>query len=658
MMIGPHIRLFKRRQHLFACMCMMACFYNYAQKTDTTAYNLNEVIIVENKQQQLQPSKKSDVIDSLIFTRYNTTSLADLLSNQSAIHIKTYGNGNIATISMRGGNANHTALLWNGLNIQNAMLGQPDLSIVPSSLFDNVSLEYGGGSGLWGSGAIGGSIHINNALLFDKGLKTKVQVSAGSFDTKKIAATVLLSYKRIASSTRMYNTSSQNNYKYKDTLDKENPNKQVTHADYTTKGLMQEVSFLATPSQKINLRMWYNNTFRNIPAFTSPVASKQHQEDKNLKLSGDWGYSKGRFNSIIRLAHFNDALNYMDSVAKIYSKSTVKTSIIESDNRYDYRKQSFNVGVNYTNYQSTLYSGTDKTTDTYRHYLEKVAFFVAYKIRLLKSRLNYNITIRKEFTSQTNIPFTGNTGLKYQLTRQLALKANSSSSFRQPTLNDLYWSPGGNPNLKPEESYEVEGGIEARLVKNRFSLVVEATYFNRHTKNWIIWLQTPKGYFSPKNIAEVYSRGTDTKTELTYTHQQFIAKLIVNTSYVLSTSEKAISENDNSVNRQLVYTPRYTGQATLLLNYKNLNVLFNQNYTGYRFTSTDNTSWLNPYYIANVKAAYHYSFKSVMIELFGSINNLFNKNYMVVVSKPMPLRNYEAGITLQYNKKNKSNTNP
>lgn len=183
--------------------------------------------------------------------------------------------------------------------------------------------------------------------------------------------------------------------------------------------------------------------------------------------------------------------------------------------------------------------------------------------------------------------------------------------------------------------------------------MVEATYFNRHTKNWIMWLPNENSNWSPKNIPEVYSRGAETKTELTYSKKEVFIKLIIHTSYVLSTNQKNNSNNDNSAGRQLIFTPRYNGQGTLLLGYKNLNLLFNNNYTGYRFTSTDNSNWLSPYYIANLKCLYSYAFSSVNTEIFYNINNLFNKNYIVVPNNPMPLRNYEIGISMNYHKNKK-----
>lgn len=650
---------FKTYTHLFSnlliciCMCFILNSNVKAQTKDTVIHQLHEVSIIENKQHLLETSKKTISIDSLTLVRYNTSSLSDLLSNQSTIHVKTYGHGNIATTSMRGGNSNHTAILWNGLNIQNAMLGQTDLSIIPSLFFNNVSLEYGGGSAMWGSGAIGGSIRLQNKTLFNEGFKTNLQMSVGSFDTKKIATTILLSYKKIASNTKIYYNNSANNYSYKDTTDKQNPNKQVTHANYNSQGFMQELSVLIQPYQKINVRAWYTHTERNLPSY-SLLTSKQSQEDKNLKLNADWNYSRRKLNSTIRIGYFNDQLNYTDSSANLLiSKSKIKTFIAESDNIISLNNHTLNFGVNFTNYQSNLISSENHIESTNNHQLSKLAVFIAYKLSLLDSKFNYNLSVRKETTNQTEIPFTGNTGIHYQLTKHIAAKVNANKSYRQPTLNDLYWNPGGNPNLKPEDSYEIDGGIELNYSKNNFSLLMEGTYFNRHTTNWIIWLPTEKSYWSPKNVSEVYSRGTETKTELSYSKKDILIKIILHTSYVLSTNQKATSENDNAIGRQVIFTPRYNGQGTLLIKYQNFNLLFNNNYTGYRFTSTDNTSWVNPYYIANFKCSYNYSFSNINTELFFNINNLFNKNYVIIPNRPMPLRNYEVGINLKYNKKKK-----
>jgi len=76
--------------------------------------------------------------------------------------------GSIATSAIRGASAGHTVVVWNGLALQSPMLGLLDLSMLPSGLVDEVSIQYGGQSTLWGSGAIGGVIHLNNQAKFGK----------------------------------------------------------------------------------------------------------------------------------------------------------------------------------------------------------------------------------------------------------------------------------------------------------------------------------------------------------------------------------------------------------------------------------------------------------------------------------------------------------
>ena len=211
-------------------VCCLLCYFVKAQKADSLSHQLKEVTISADKKELIQASKKTNTIDTLILKHYNNVSLADLLAAQSSIHIKSYGNGNIATTSIRGGNAGQTAVLWNGLNIQNPMLGQTDLSLLPVWLFDNVALEYGGGATLHGSGAMGGTILLQNKVSFNKGFSSQLQMSVGSFGTKKLATTVELSYKKINATTRLYYTDSKNNYSYKDTNDKEQPIKQRFYA--------------------------------------------------------------------------------------------------------------------------------------------------------------------------------------------------------------------------------------------------------------------------------------------------------------------------------------------------------------------------------------------------------------------------------------------
>src|SRR4051812_12993113 len=112
--------------------CILTGLLSYAQKETTdSSFHLKEVIVTSNRLVNFSAGTKVNDIDSLALAQHNSTNLADLLADESPVFIKSYGLGSLATTSFRGGSANHTAILWNGFNINSPMNGQLDLSLVP-----------------------------------------------------------------------------------------------------------------------------------------------------------------------------------------------------------------------------------------------------------------------------------------------------------------------------------------------------------------------------------------------------------------------------------------------------------------------------------------------------------------------------------------------
>lgn len=87
----------------------------------------------------------------------------------------------------------------------------------------------------------------------------------------------------------------------------------------------------------------------------------------------------------------------------------------------------------------------------------------------------------------------------------MVAKASVSRNFRFPTLNDLYFLPGGNPDLKKEHGISYDGRRFVRRGRGgSYSLHGEATWFDSYIDDWIVWLPTFKGFWTPKNIKEVH----------------------------------------------------------------------------------------------------------------------------------------------------------
>ena len=97
----------------------------------------------------------------------------------------------------------------------------------------------------------------------------------------------------------------------------------------------------------------------------------------------------------------------------------------------------------------------------------------------------------------------------------LIAKASISQNFRFPTLNDLYFLPGGNPDLKKESGWTYDVGLSFSVGKNRiYSLNGSVNWFESYIKDWIIWLPTTKGFFSPENIKDVHAYGIEMQSDV------------------------------------------------------------------------------------------------------------------------------------------------
>jgi hypothetical protein len=109
---------------------------------------------------------------------------------------------------------------------------------------------------------------------------------------------------------------------------------------------------------------------------------------------------------------------------------------------------------------------------------------------------------------------------------------------------------------------------------------------------------------------------------------------------VLSTTENSALPADASLHKQLIYTPRYTGNGTFFVQYKKLRVDYTQLYVGYRFTNSDNGSWLNPFTTGDVRASLRLD-EASRYSCSLLCSNLFNQAYAMVLGRPAALRYYE-----------------
>jgi vitamin B12 transporter len=632
-------------KRLIFYVLFILCLAAQSQAQRDSVHLIDQVLIqAEVRTIHLHQGLKHESIDSTTLANSINLSAAEMLNRMSSVYIKSYGGSGLASSSFRGGSANHTAILWNGFNLQSPVTGMMDLSLIPAGLFNSMSLQYGGKSAVWGSGAVGGAIHLRNNANFNEGTMVKLYTGAGSFGEKSIMLAANYSNVKFSNSTKIYHTQSSNNYNYISLANDSQKTSQLPNAAAQQNTLMQENYFKIKDNQLLETHIWLQENKREMPPTLYQQNSDAFQEDRAMRFTGSYKRYFNKWNLNMRSAFFNEELKYKDSEFNKESENKSQTLINELLINHKIGRNTLIVGGNHTyaKAQSINFINISPVQN-------KMALFSSFEYLHKNGNLSGVATLRQEWVNTTQVPLTWTLGIDYYFTHWLKSKLNASRVYRVPTINDLFWKEGGNTSLLPENGYAYEGGIMLILPKraHRYTLSIELTAFSRKLENWIIWL--PNGNFwSPQNLMEVWSRGAETNTSFELKKDKI--KLFSNfkTSYVLSENSTSLLTSDASLNKQLIYIPMYSGQLNYGITYCKATLILNHTYTGYRYTSSDHSQYLEPYFLHNLSLAYQLNFKKVRIDLQFQINNLANTSYQVLAARPMPGINYRGGLVFNF----------
>jgi outer membrane cobalamin receptor len=94
--------------------------------------------------------------------------------------------------------------------------------------------------------------------------------------------------------------------------------------------------------------------------------------------------------------------------------------------------------------------------------------------------------------------------------------------------------------------------------------------------------------------------------------------------------------------------PAHSGTGYVDLHYKAWQFTANLQSAGYRFTSPENSRWLDPYNLVYLTAGKYIKAGPYRIQLLGKINNITNQAYQTMQYWAMPGRHYSCSLRLFY----------
>lgn len=577
---------------------------------------LKEVTITDSQLHQFSNSKSIVKInDSVIFK--NRSSLTSLLNFNSTIYFKENGLGMVSSPSFRGTTAQQTAVIWNGININSQLNGQTDFNTLNSSNYNSITIRAGGGSSIYGSSAIGGSIHLNNDFNFEKEFSNNLQLRFGSFNTLNVDYRLKASTKKMSTQFAVSRNSSDNDYEYLGTnMKNENGQFYNTSASFNFGYKLNATNFIKFYSQLFDGERHFSGTL-------AAVSKSKYQDFNTRNLIEFSNFYKNTISNV-RLAFLTESYKYFEDKNQTnFSFGKSETAIAKYDFSYKLNdKINFNTLIDYT---QTKGFGSD-LKDNNRQILSGI-FLMKHQ---LTTNFLYELNFRKEGTSNYKSPVLYAFGTHYKVNKKYGIKFNFSKNFRIPTFNDLYYQPGGNENLKPESAYQFDLIQQVNLKNFVFSI---SGFYNKIT-DMISWKPNDSGLWQPMNTNKVKTYGLETR--LSYDKQinknqaiQFVA----NYGYT-------ISENDMT-QKQLIYVPFHKLTSSVAYSYKKITFYSNYLFNGQVFTSFDNKYKLKEYTVVNSGIEYQF-LKTCKIGF--QAQNLFNENYQNVEQRPLPGRNYTVNF--------------
>jgi vitamin B12 transporter len=612
-----------------------------AQEADSTV-QLDEIHITgKNRVDAGKVRYSRQAASQLLFP---AGSVADVLQAATPFHIKSYGAGLLSSTSLRGSGAAHTPVIWNGINLQSSMNGQLDLSLLPAGFFSNIDIVPGGSSDLFGSGAIGGVIQLDNDSKIRPGFRGQAQFSRAGFHKNSGLLSIGTGRERFSIKASGFFQKAANNYPFHNRSLPGNPEQLLSNASTDAQALMLESAVQTGKKTKISLFAWYQNHVRKIPPTMLTPFSAAAQHDESLRTAASWNFLLNGWNVVLRHSFLTENLWYKDELAKLHSSNKAFSFINEAEAHRNFGSLSWLIGVNSTEHRASAdgYGAAWKKQS-------RQALFSAWQKSYLKNKGKWKISFRQELNDGKYAPPAFSAGTDLEL-GSWKIRGHAARIYRLPNFNDLYWIPGGNPDIQPEKGYTTEAGSSYGRKQEGSEWRISVTGFYSVIDSWIIWLPQA-GFWTPTNLQQVHSRGLEWEAELLKpgTAHKSSWQLQYGGSLTFSSNEKEKSPGDISLGKQLIYVPFWKNYARLLLSYKKFTFSYIHQITGARYTSSDNTSSIPAFQTADIMAKYFFRYRSATFSLFGAGRNIWNEQYEIIEWRPMPGRHFEIGINFYYN---------
>ena len=250
--------------------------------------------------------------------------------------------------------------------------------------------------------------------------------------------------------------------------------------------------------------------------------------------------------------------------------------------------------------------------------------------------------IASDLNGMRRAAFSPSVDFRYNILKGLDVVAFGRRAYRVPVFNELYYVGYGNPDLKPEDAWLTDVGVDFyRHLSPEWNIKAKVDGFYNLLTNKITSAPTAEdpNIWLPFNIGKVRSMGMDLVAGASYESGDWILYSDLRYSY-----QSAVDKTPDSYSygQQIAYIAKHTVTADIKAAWKGYTL--NPRWV-WKTGRTDSAGSLADWNSLDIVLAKKITIlKSRVIELNLTARNLLNSRYELVSGYPMPGRSITGGV--------------
>ena len=550
----------------------------------------------------------------------NPFSVSDILHLSPGIHISDNGGyAGLKTISLRGLGSAHTSVYFDGIRVGNVQSGQNDLGMIGFEYCSDAVLDYAQNSI---------SFNTSRPSFSRLPVAGSVRFSVGSFGTYLPSARMDFRLSdRLSLSVNASGVFSEGDYVYGDGLRRTNNDVSQIKSGVDLWGVLDSGDY--------HIKAYWNSAERGTPGSVS-WPSDDRQKDMNAFVQGR---VTNRFSKLYTL-NMSFKAGYDDiHYTSLYGDSDYGQTEIQLNSSHSFHinrrwKLSFAADLGWDALSSTNYQASRLSV------LSALAASYVSERFAANAALEFSGVYDRDALSRNVL--SPSFDLKYTVFKGLDIVTFARRAYRVPVFNELYYVGYGNPELRPEDVWMTDLGIDySKGIGAHWTITANLDGFCNWLTDKIVSAPTEAdpNIWQPYNIGKVLSAGFDAVAGFTYASGEW--RLDAQGKYTFQSATDRTPDGA-SFGMQVPYIARNIAVLNLRLDWKGWALSPSWQWRGGRTDGYGNlpdwnTMDVELYKVVPMKRSAALSFRI-------AVRNIADFRYETVSGYPMPGRNIIGGI--------------